>query len=226
MTRQWPYVMWVVRGWGDEGYAGRERGRRSGVFASANQVLRNRPPEHGHRGRAAERVAIAGMTGFAAKWEPRYHNGGRRPAMGTTTASAGVEQRRSVVFYDGECALCQGFVRFLLLCDRDGSRFLFSPLQGHLITRIVPAEIRETLPDTLVLRTTDGKVRIRSEAVLGALDRLGGIWRVAGILGRMVPRRVRDWVYASVARTRREMFGGTHYHCPLVPADLRDRFVD
>jgi len=133
---------------------------------------------------------------------------------------------RNVVFYDGDCALCQGFVRFLLACDRDGHRFLFSPLQGHLITQIVPQEVREKLPDTLVLRTTDGQVRIRSEAVLGALDRLGGFWRVTGMLGRIVPRRIRDAVYAWVARTRRELFGGTHYHCPLVPAHLRDRFVD
>jgi len=146
--------------------------------------------------------------------------------MGSATTTAETKVERNVVFYDGECALCQGFVRFLLLGDRDGRRFLFSPLQGHLITQLVPQEVRDALPDTLVLRTTDGRVRIQSEAVLEALDRLGGLWKVAGILGRIVPRGIRDAVYAWVARTRRKMFGGTHYHCPLVPAHLRDRFVD
>jgi predicted DCC family thiol-disulfide oxidoreductase YuxK len=133
---------------------------------------------------------------------------------------------RNVIFYDGDCALCQGFVRFLLLCDRDGSRFVFSPLQGHLIAQLLDPGTRAALPDTLVLRATDGQVRIRSEAVLGALDRLGGFWRLVGILGRIVPRGMRDKVYAWFARTRRKIFGGTHYHCPLVPAHLRDRFVD
>ena len=133
---------------------------------------------------------------------------------------------RNVIFYDGDCALCQGFVRFLLLCDRDGQRFVFSPLQGHLITELLDPATRAALPDTLVLRTTDGQVRIRSEAVLVALDRLGGFWRLVGILGRIVPRSIRDRVYAWFARTRRRVFGSTHYHCPLVPADLRDRFVD
>jgi predicted DCC family thiol-disulfide oxidoreductase YuxK len=131
-----------------------------------------------------------------------------------------------VIFYDGDCALCQGFIRFLLLCDGKRRRFLFSPLRGHLITQLLEPETRAALPDTLVLRTTDGTVRIQSEAVLGALDRLGGLWRVVGTVGRVVPRRVRDAVYAWFARTRRRMFGGTHYHCPLVPAHLRDRFVD
>ena len=134
--------------------------------------------------------------------------------------------KHNIVFYDGECGLCQGFVRFLLIADRKGRRFLFSPLQGKLITQIVDRATLAVLPDTLVLRTAEGQVRIQSEAVLGALDRLGGFWRVVGILGRIVPRRVRDAVYAWFARTRRRVFGGTHYHCPLVPAHLRDRFVD
>ena len=131
-----------------------------------------------------------------------------------------------VVFYDGDCALCQGFVRFLLACDRDGRRFLFSPLQGHLITELLDPATRAALPDTLVLRTPDGRVLLRSEAVLCALDGLGGFWRLVAILGRIAPRRVRDAVYAWFARTRRRLFGATHYQCPLVPAHLRDRFVD
>jgi predicted DCC family thiol-disulfide oxidoreductase YuxK len=143
-------------------------------------------------------------------------------ATGTTPTV----RESNVVFYDGDCALCHGFVRFLLRCDRDGRRFLFSPLQGRLITQLLDPDVREALPDTLVLRTTDGQVHIRSEAVLGALDRLGGFWRVAVILGRIAPRGVRDAVYAWVALTRRRLFGGTPYRCPLVPADLRDRFVD
>jgi len=140
--------------------------------------------------------------------------------------SAATSVSRNVIFYDGDCALCQGFVRFLLVFDRDGRHFVFSPLQGRLITQLLDPATRAALPDTLVLRTTDGQVRIRSEAVLGALDRLGGFWRVVGILGRVVPCGIRDRVYAWFARTRRRIFGSTHYQCPLVPADLRDRFLD
>ena len=133
---------------------------------------------------------------------------------------------RNVVFYDGDCALCHGFVCFLLARDRDGRRFLFSPLQGHLITELLDPATRAALPDTLVLRTLDGRVLLRSEAVLGSLDRLGRFWRLVAILGRIAPRPVRDAVYTWFARTRRRLFGGTHYHCPLIPAHLRDRFVD
>lgn len=140
--------------------------------------------------------------------------------------AAHISISRHVIFYDGDCALCQGFVRFLLLCDRDGRQFIFSPLSGHLITQLLDPATRAALPDTLVLRTLDGQVRIRSDAVLGALDRLGRFWRFVAILGRVFPQSIRDSVYAWFARERRRIFGHTHYQCPLVPAHLRNRFLD
>jgi predicted DCC family thiol-disulfide oxidoreductase YuxK len=182
------------------------------VFTSAIPVLRKRPPPHGRSGICE----VAAGTGYHEWDEPLKMATGMTPTVG----------ERNVIFYDGDCALCHGFVRFLLARDGDGRQFLFSPLQGHLITQLVNPAIREALPDTLVLRTTDGQVHIHSEAVLGALGRLGGIWRAAAIVGRIAPRGVRDAVYAWVARTRRRLFGGTPYQCPLVPSHLRDRFVD
>jgi predicted DCC family thiol-disulfide oxidoreductase YuxK len=137
-----------------------------------------------------------------------------------------ISSPRSVVFYDGECGLCQGFVRFLLWRDAAGKHFMFSPLEGHHIRELLTEADRAALPDSLVLRTPDGNVRTRSESVLSSFDQLGGFWRFVALAGRIVPLGIRDAVYDCVARTRRRLFGGTPYHCPLVPARLRDRFLD
>ena len=134
-------------------------------------------------------------------------------------------KQHDIVFYDGECGLCQGFVRFLLWQDR-GRRFFYSPLLGELIKRLLDEPTRAALPDSLVLLTPDGKVRTRSDAVLRSMELLGGIWRLCAIMARILPHALKDGVYNYIARKRRQVFGGTHYHCPLVPAEMRDRFVD
>jgi predicted DCC family thiol-disulfide oxidoreductase YuxK len=132
----------------------------------------------------------------------------------------------NVIFYDGDCALCHGFVRFLLNLDARGKRFVFSPLAGRLIARMLTEEQRAALPDSLVLRTAEGRISVRSEAVLGALAIVGGFWGFVAAAGRIVPRGLRDATYDLVARARRRLFGTTAYACPLVPAHLRDRFLD
>lgn len=134
-------------------------------------------------------------------------------------------RKHNIVFYDGDCGLCQGFVRFLLWQDR-ARDFFYSPLKGELIVRVLDDAARAALPDSLVLLTPDGTVRTRSAAVLGSMERLGGFLRLAALVARVLPRKLRDAVYDSIARKRRQVFGETHYHCPLVPAEMRDRFVD
>ncbi|HMD30309.1 MAG TPA: DCC1-like thiol-disulfide oxidoreductase family protein [Candidatus Acidoferrales bacterium] len=132
----------------------------------------------------------------------------------------------NVIFYDGDCALCHGFVRFLLGRDAASKRFVFSPLGGRLITQLLTPAERAGLPDSLVLRTGDGRLRVRSEAVLGSFEILGGFWAGLAAVCRLVPVGVRDAVYDLIARSRRAVFGTTSFACPLVPANLRDRFVD
>lgn len=129
-----------------------------------------------------------------------------------------------LMFYDGHCGLCHRAVRFVLDQDREGKLFRFAPLQGETFQRLVASEQRETLPDSVVVMTADGRLLARSEAGLHILRRLGGGWKVlAGVLG-VVPRELRDFVYDFVARVRFRVFGRREDLCPVMPAELRTRF--
>jgi predicted DCC family thiol-disulfide oxidoreductase YuxK len=46
------------------------------------------------------------------------------------------------------------------------------------------------------------QVLVRSEAVLAVLRHVGGVWAGLAVLGRWVPRPLRDAVYAAVAARR------------------------
>ena len=127
------------------------------------------------------------------------------------------------LFYDGTCALCHGAVRFVLAHDRDGRLFRFAPLDSAAFRSACSEEDRLVLPDSLVVATEDGRLLLRSEAVLHLLERFGGGWRVLARLGRIIPRRLRDAAYDLVARFRHRVFGRKDDACPIVPPAIRSR---
>lgn len=135
------------------------------------------------------------------------------------------EARRELVFYDGTCGLCHGVVRFLLRRDRDGSRFRYAPLQGETWVARVPAERRRELPDSVVVRTAEGDLLVESRGVIHLLRRLGGGWKVMAGLLWIVPRPLRDLGYRLIAAVRYRLFQRPQELCPILPEELRARFL-
>lgn len=137
-----------------------------------------------------------------------------RPARGGSS---------DILFYDGSCALCHGAVRFVLAEDRSERAFRFAPLESELFRTHVPESERAALPDSMVLCTADARLLTRSDAVLEVLARLGGLWRIAGALGRVIPRPLRDALYNGIAAVRYRVFGTKVHACPILPPELRER---
>ena len=129
-----------------------------------------------------------------------------------------------IVFYDGECGLCHRLVRFILTRDKK-VLFRFAPLQGQTFDRSVTLAQRAVLPDSVFLLTTSGELLLRSEAALYVLRRLGGFHRLMAGLLRLFPQRLRDWFYDFVARRRKGWFAQPEALCPIVPEQLRPRFL-
>lgn len=130
-----------------------------------------------------------------------------------------------LLFYDGQCGLCHYAVRFVLARDRTGEAFRFAPLESNAFLAAVPEPRRKTLPDSLVVLTADGALLTRSTAVLHILRRLGGGWGLLAIIAGVVPTVARDWLYDGIARVRSRLFRRPPEVCPLVPQELRERFL-
>lgn len=127
-----------------------------------------------------------------------------------------------VVFYDGGCGLCHATVKFVLPRDRRGA-FVFAPLGGETFLATIPESERASIPDSVVVRTRDGRTLVRSAAVVHLLRALGGFWACVGALLWILPRPLRDLGYRGVARIRRAVFRRPDAACPVVPPHLRDR---
>lgn len=130
-----------------------------------------------------------------------------------------------IVFYDGHCGLCHGAVKFVLRHDREGA-FQFAPLQGITFRGSVPVARQASIPDSIVILTANGDLLLRSDAFIYILGRLGGVWRTAAAIVTIVPRPLRDAVYNFIARVRYRIFGRRNDICPIVPQELRGRFLD
>ncbi len=128
-----------------------------------------------------------------------------------------------VLFYDGGCGLCHRSVRWFVRLDRR-ERLTFAPLFGELFSELVPPADRAGLPDSLVLRTADARLHVRSNAVLRALVEIGGVWRPIARILRWIPRALRDRLYDAIARARQRWFAKPEGACPLLPPELRARF--
>jgi predicted DCC family thiol-disulfide oxidoreductase YuxK len=145
-----------------------------------------------------------------------------RPGRASETVGAGASLPPATLYYDGECGLCDRFVRFVLRRDRRAC-FQFATLQSEEGRRL---SARLGLPavdlQTVVLVEQD-RVCIRSTAVLRVCRKLARPWPLLGAL-LIVPRPWRDAFYSLVARNRKRWFRPPEA-CPVMPPEWRQRFL-
>jgi len=136
---------------------------------------------------------------------------------------AGSTRSDAVIVFDGVCALCSRWVRFLLRVDRHG-RYRFAAMQGmhgSLLLRRHGLDPQD--PRSFLLLDEQG-AWTDTDAILRVLTGLGGAWRLAGVL-RLLPRSWRDAAYRRLARNRYRWFG-RHDRCTLPTAQQAGRFLD
>lgn len=139
------------------------------------------------------------------------------------TAAEPTAETPPLVLFDGVCNLCNGAVQWIVRRDTK-ARLRFASLQSEAAaTALREAGQVGPLPDSLVL-IADGRVSVRTDAVLGIAKRLGFPWSCA-VVFFAVPRFLRDPIYAWIARNRYRWFGKRET-CMVPTKELRARFLD
>lgn len=129
-----------------------------------------------------------------------------------------------LVFYDGQCGLCHGAVRWLIAEDPGGKRFRFAPIGGDAFRNSVPSALQPNLPDSILVVTHEGELLDRSRAVQHLAARMGGWWRVSSWCFEVIPLALRDRLYDGLARVRHRLTRIPDSPCPLLTPDLIRRF--
>lgn len=131
-----------------------------------------------------------------------------------------IDEKRTIVFFDGVCGLCNSIVDRLINLDREQVLY-YSPLQGEtsLQWNIHTGEVE---PDTIKV-LYNGTIYEKSDAVISLLKVLGKPYSLLRIFA-VLPRSFRDYMYDTVAKHRYRMFGKKE-SCRLPTPDERKFFL-
>jgi predicted DCC family thiol-disulfide oxidoreductase YuxK len=136
------------------------------------------------------------------------------------TAIPRFDDSRALFVFDGLCVLCSRGASWAMRFDQ-GARFGFTSAQqplGQALYRHYGVD-----PDESYLLITAGRAYTASRGYLEMCRILGGPWHVLR-LGSILPERLRDWIYAAVARNRYRWFGKVEF-CAMLTPDQRAKLL-
>ncbi|MDQ3016300.1 MAG: DCC1-like thiol-disulfide oxidoreductase family protein [Bacteroidota bacterium] len=127
-----------------------------------------------------------------------------------------------IVFYDGNCPMCNAWVKQILKADKK-AKIKFTPLEGTMAHQILSPIFAEYLLQNTIVFYSQGQIYLRSSAILE-------IFRMVGFplnflsFGKLAPLFIRDGIYKWIAE-RRYRYGPRYDSCPLPPPEWKDRFI-
>jgi predicted DCC family thiol-disulfide oxidoreductase YuxK len=126
----------------------------------------------------------------------------------------------SILFYDGDCGFCNSMVSFILKHERD-HELLFCALQSDKAELMLHSGgLKEIDPNTMYLKD-NGRIFSRSAAALRLLKHLKWYCRILIVL-KIVPRKLRDYLYNQIAKRRKRLKKG---YCKMPEVVHRFRFI-
>jgi predicted DCC family thiol-disulfide oxidoreductase YuxK len=130
---------------------------------------------------------------------------------------------RPIIIFDGMCVFCSRFAQFVIRNDRN-HRFRLLAAQTPIGSALYRHFGLNPVDYETSLLIKDGRVWLKSEASILIFELLGFPWSMASA-GRLLPRRVRDWLYDIIATHRLRWFGA-RTTCFLPEPSQADRFIE
>lgn len=126
-----------------------------------------------------------------------------------------------VLFFDGECGLCNRTVVRIHAQDRDG-KLDFAALQGRLSEKLGYAHYAEEGGGSLVLLDENsGQFYVRGEALVNLGKLLGGVWAILARMYAFLPKEGQDAMYGLIAKNR-HLLGGGAQRVPIPKERMRE----
>ncbi len=130
-------------------------------------------------------------------------------------------QDKHIVFFDGDCGVCNFWVQWILERDKK-DRFMFASLQSDFGQQFLSERgLNTKVFNTMYLWKPQQYYLEKSRAVLKIADMLGGIYKLSAI-GKIMPKFLSDKVYDKVSENRMKL---ANQKCYLPTPKERKKFI-
>ncbi|MEP6896838.1 MAG: thiol-disulfide oxidoreductase DCC family protein [Chloroflexota bacterium] len=132
--------------------------------------------------------------------------------------------QQKIILFDGVCNLCNGSVQFILRNEKNRG-FRFASIQSETGQELLKwCGLPETY-NQAVIYLEKGKVHLGSTAALKIGHALIFPWSILSVVGIIVPKFIRDWVYTQIAKHRYQWFGKRDI-CMVPTKEIKVRFYE
>lgn len=130
-------------------------------------------------------------------------------------------QDKHIVFFDGDCGVCNFWVQWILERDKK-DKFMFASLQSDFGQQFLRDRGLETkVFNTLYLWKPKQYYQIKSRAVFEIANLLGGIYKLS-VIGKILPKSLSDKMYDIVSRNRMKI---ANQKCYLPDQHQKKKFI-
>lgn len=130
-------------------------------------------------------------------------------------------QNKHIVFFDGDCGVCNFWVQWILERDKK-DRFMFASLQSDFGQKFLSERgLNTKIFNTIYLWSPGSYYLEKSKAILKITNVLGGIYKLSG-LGKIIPSFLSDKVYDIVSKNRMKL---ANQKCYLPTPHQRAKFI-
>lgn len=130
-------------------------------------------------------------------------------------------KNKHIVFFDGDCGVCNFWVQWILERDRK-DQFMFASLQSEFGQQFLSERRLDThVFNTMYLWKPGKYYLIKSRAIFQIAKLLGGIYSLA-FLGKIIPRFLSDKAYDLVSKNRMKL---ANQKCYLPDQRQRKKFI-
>jgi predicted DCC family thiol-disulfide oxidoreductase YuxK len=130
-------------------------------------------------------------------------------------------QNKYVVFFDGDCGVCNFWVQWILERDKK-DQFMFASLQSDFGQKFLSERGLDTkVFNTMYLWKPNQYYLQKSKAVLQIANLLGGIYKLSW-LGKIIPSSLSDKLYDIISRNRMKL---ANQKCYLPTPHQRAKFI-
>lgn len=139
------------------------------------------------------------------------------------TTQLAEHKKRRLIFFDGDCNLCQYAVQFVIQRDKKG-RFSYASLQSEIANELLSDSGPLLLNLSTFILWEEGNIFYRSTAALRVAKGLPALWPLLYAF-IIVPIFIRDGMYNWIAANRYKWWGKSA-SCWVPKPEWKNRFPE